>query len=143
MTAPSAYLHIVLKATGLRCWPGTEAGLCDWFDRLVEAVDMTVLMGPFAKYCSDPGNEGPTGMVGITTSHSSIHIWEGDSLATDPAQGPRLEFDLFSCKPFGSGDVLALIQEFAPAHINWTVFDRSSATEAAVAVEFGTWDAHP
>lgn len=142
MSAPTAYLHIVVKATGLKRTPQSEGRLNHWFTRLVRAVNMQVLMGPFAKYCDDYGNEGMTGMVGITTSHSSIHVWEGDPTASDPAKGPRLEFDLFSCSRFGSGQILPFIQEFGPAAINWTVFDRSNPNEAAELIEHGRWTEH-
>lgn len=135
MSAPTAYKHIVLKATGLAHPSMDESQIYAWFERLVAAVDMEVLMGPFARYCYDPGNEGMTGMVGITTSHSSIHIWDHQR---------RLEFDLFSCKDFGSGQILPLIiDEFGPAAINWSVFDRSSPYEAAELIEHGRWTAHP
>ena len=62
----------------------------DWFLRLVKAVDMEVFIAPNCKWCADAGNEGLTGIVGITTSHSSIHFWDGS-----PA---FYKFDLYSCK---------------------------------------------
>jgi S-adenosylmethionine/arginine decarboxylase-like enzyme len=136
MSAPTAHTHIVLKATGLGAAPRDAAAVCDWLARLVDAVGMTLLIGPFARRCEDAGNEGVTGLVGITTSHASIHVW-------DTGCTPHLEMDLYSCAPFGSGQVLALIQEFAPTAINWTVFDRSSPTQAADLMEHGTWAAHP
>ena len=80
----------------------------DWFKRLVEAVDMKVLIDPICVWCNDEGNEGVTGMVGITTSHSSIHFWSGEP--------SYYKFDLYSCKDFALESVAeAVISVFQTA----------------------------
>lgn len=57
---------------------------------IVDEADMEVFMPPQAKYCEDPSNAGVTGTVVITTSHSSVHIWDKG----------LVQADLYSCKDF-------------------------------------------
>jgi S-adenosylmethionine/arginine decarboxylase-like enzyme len=89
----------------------------DWFKRLVEAVDMKVLIDPICVWCNDEGNEGVTGMVGITTSHSSIHFWSGE-----PAY---YKFDLYSCKDFALESVAEMLKELGTYKFTYTVVDRT------------------
>ena len=89
----------------------------DWFKRLVEAVDMKVLIDPICVWCNDEGNEGVTGMVGITTSHSSIHFWSGE-----PAY---YKFDLYSCKDFALESVAEMLKELETYKFTYTVVDRT------------------
>lgn len=111
--------HILVKATGLARPPREAAAVSDWLIRLVEAVEMTVLLGPYSIRCETEGNEGCTGAIVIETSHASIHVW-------DECEVPHLEMDLFSCMHFDSATVLDLIREFSPARIHHMVVDRNS-----------------
>ena len=99
--------------------PGAEYTpyLANWFRRLVEAVDMKVLIDPICVWCDDEGNEGVTGMVGITTSHSSIHFWDGE-----PA---FYKFDLYSCKDFTLEAVAEMLKEFGTTKFTYTIVDRT------------------
>lgn len=90
----------------------------DWLRELVAKVNMEVFIDPQSKYCDDPTNAGTTGIIVITTSHSSIHIWEGDD--------PFLKMDLYSCKEFEVGDVLSHFDIFDPIEIHYSVVDRTS-----------------
>lgn len=134
-------LHIVLKARGLTAAPQTASEVERWLTRLVRAVRMQVLMPARAVRCDDPGNEGVTGTVVIKTSHASIHVW-------DRCADPHLEFDLFSCSPFGSGEIVRLVEEFGPTPgpdrepaVSWTVFDRNGPR--AEIVEMGEFEGYP
>jgi S-adenosylmethionine/arginine decarboxylase-like enzyme len=89
----------------------------DWFKRLVEAVDMKVLIDPICVWCNDEGNEGVTGMVGITTSHSSIHFWSGEP--------NYYKFDLYSCKDFALESVAEMLKELGTYKFTYTVVDRT------------------
>lgn len=91
--------------------------LADWFNRLVEAVDMKVLINPICVWCDDEGNEGVTGMVGITTSHSSIHFWSGNP--------SYYKFDLYSCKDFSLDTVAEMLKEFGTTKFTYTIVDRT------------------
>lgn len=75
-----------------------------WFHKLVNLIDMYVLIPAHSVYCHDVGNRGVTGSVIITTSHASIHIWD----ETDPA---LFRFDLYSCKAFDENTVINYIDE--------------------------------
>jgi len=99
--------------------PGPEYvyTLQDWFNRLVEAVDMKVLIDPICVWCNDEGNEGVTGMVGITTSHSSIHFWSGEP--------SFYKFDLYSCKDFALESVAEMLKELGTYKFTYTVVDRT------------------
>src|SRR4051812_24604341 len=111
--------HIVLTARGLAAPPRTAEAVTGWLERLVSAVGMKVLMGPYATRCDTPGNEGCTGVVMIETSHASIHVW-------DRVAEPFAKIDLYSCRAFGSGQVFRLIEEFRPAAVEWLVLDRNT-----------------
>jgi len=80
----------------------------NFLNNLVELVDMKIFMPARAKYCDDELNSGVTGDVVITTSHSSIHIWDNEP--GNPYPG-MLQFDLYSCKDYDPNDVLKFIQE--------------------------------
>ena len=99
--------------------PGPEYvyTLQDWFNRLVEAVDMKVLIDPICVWCNDEGNEGVTGMVGITTSHSSIHFWSGEP--------SYYKFDLYSCKDFELESVAEMLKELGTYKFTYTIVDRT------------------
>lgn len=102
--------------------PGPEyvAFLSNWFYRLIEAVDMKVLIDPICTYCTDEGNEGVTGIVGITTSHSSIHFWNGEL-----GNSAFYKFDLYSCKDFQLEDVAKMLKEFGTTKFTYTIVDRT------------------
>lgn len=110
--------QIIVKAA-VRVPPRSEQQIIDWLRRLVAAVDMKVVIGPFAQYVDTVGNEGVTGVVCIETSHSSIHVW-------DQADVPFIQFDLYSCKAFDPNVVLNFIREFDPYSIEWVMMDRNS-----------------
>ena len=84
--------HLILNAkvtNPINCDKECEG----WLTNLVKLIDMEILVPPMVKYCDIEGNEGVTGVVVITTSHISIHIW--------PQQPqPYIRMDVYSCKDF-------------------------------------------
>lgn len=94
--------------------------LRDWFRQLVEAVDMKILIDPVCVWCDDEGNEGVTGMVGITTSHSSIHFW-----SSEDDQPAYYKFDLYSCKDFSADTVAKMLQNLGTERLTYTIVDRT------------------
>ncbi len=113
------HTHLLVKADVLDP-PITTTELNNWFVRLVDAVNMRVFIPPQSKICTEPGNEGITGIVAIETSHSSVHIW------TSPPGIPALfQFDLYSCKEFDVNEVLLLVKEFSPVSVEWILIDRN------------------
>lgn len=87
--------------------------LNDWFARLVDRIGMKVLIEPRSVWCDTKGNEGVTGIVGIDTSHSSIHFWP-----------TFYTFDLYSCKDFDENDVFEMLKEFGTKGIDYTLIER-------------------
>lgn len=83
---------------------------------LVKVVNMVTFLPPVAKYCDDPGNAGVTGVVVITTSHASVHVWDTG----------LLQMDLYSCKEYDEMDVIKHIKVyFDIVNIDYQVIDRS------------------
>lgn len=109
--------HLIVDAT-INNPPTDPVYLDAWLTRLVEAVGMEIFMEPRSKYCEDPANSGITGAVIITTSHSSIHIW-------DNVEQPFLKADLYSCKDFSAEQFLEMIKDFEPVEVHYSVIDRT------------------
>lgn len=96
----------------------TTVEVSNWLTRIVSAVGMEILNGPHSVRCDDLGNEGVTGTIVLSTSHSSIHIWD----TTAPAYA---NFDLYSCKYFTIDDLMPLLLEMDPSFISYTFIDRN------------------
>lgn len=87
-----------------------------WFEGLVEAVNMNILVAPSAVWCDTIGNEGITGSVIIDTSHASIHIWNTDE--------PFFKFDLFSCKDYDVDTVIKELKKLNTTRVTYCIIDR-------------------
>ena len=110
--------HLLLNATVAN--PITDENSCKaWLEKLVEIIDMKILIPPVAKFCDTCGNEGVTGTVVIETSHASIHIWHKE-------ENPYIRMDVYSCKDFEPKDVVAYLQEtMGESHGAYLVIDRN------------------
>lgn len=93
-----------------------------WLTKLVEKLDMKILIGPFAEYCPKCGNEGATGIVVIETSHIAIHIWD----ACEPA---ILQLDVYTCGELHEEVVFEHLKVMKPTKIEWKYLDRMSKLE--------------
>ncbi len=91
------HIHLLVTA-----WvdnpPMTADAGTDWLRELVDIIDMQILMNAQAIYCEDLGNEGVTGIVGLTTSHASFHSWHD-------APRPFINIDVYSCRDFDTTKV--------------------------------------
>lgn len=134
--------HIHFIATATLYKPSfTKVQIGAWLCHLVRSVEMNILAGPFVCDCDDVGNEGITGVVVLTESHSSIHIW-------DKKDEPYLKMDLYSCKGFSSHTVLDCLRELDPLVVNYVMLDRNhqpicgdlSALKGPILIEEGTID---
>lgn len=109
--------HIIVSANGLANPPRSPELVSEWLSRVVEAVHMKKLMGPYTIRCETFGNVGVTGVVVIETSHVAIHVWEdGD---------PFLKMDLYSCAHFDVETVIDLVREFGPTTLDYMLIDRN------------------
>ena len=79
---------------------------------------MKILIHPEVVYCKDDGNEGLTGIVGLTTSHASFHIWS-------EVEKPFINFDVYSCKTFNPDDVINHLKQFGLLEYNFKMIDRN------------------
>lgn len=112
------HIHLVLNATVTE--PITDETACKkWLEKLVEIIDMKILIPPVAKYCDTPGNEGVTGTVVIETSHASIHIWSNEPV-------PYIKMDVYSCKTFDPWSVVQYLQDtMGVAKGSFVILDRN------------------
>jgi S-adenosylmethionine/arginine decarboxylase-like enzyme len=90
-----------------------------WFIELVDSVGMKVVAGPTSVYVSDPGNEGLTGTVTLSTSHSSLHVW-------DNLEIPMFQFDIYSCKLFSLDVVMSNFKDWDIIEGEWVMIDRNN-----------------
>ena len=112
------HLHLLVKGY-VKNPPRSEEILNNWFKELVDKVRMKVVAGPTSVYVNEPGNEGITGTVTLATSHSPIHVWDGQ----DPAM---FQFDIYSCSEFSPEEVLGHINEhFDLQEAYWSFIDRN------------------
>ena len=73
--------------------------------KIVKTASMQVIDGPHCKYhidINDSSENGPTGIVVLAESHSSIHCY---------LERGYLAFDLFSCKSFNPDSIVTLCKE--------------------------------
>jgi len=84
----------------------------DWLNALVPKIKMNVLAPAACVRCDDPGNEGITGTVVISTSHAAFHYWSPQSDCPN-----RLSFCLYSCAPFDPQVVIEHLDQF------WSIKD--------------------
>lgn len=111
--------HLLVKSHVLR--PPTSAAECiEWLGRLVKHVGMEILHGPHAIYCDKEGNEGVTGIVVLSTSHSAIHVWDREE------PHAVIHFDLYSCADFTVQQVMELFNEFEPMDASYKFLDRDT-----------------
>lgn len=74
---------------------------------MVEHVRMKVMLDPVSAWCDEPGNEGITSTVILTTSHCAMHIWN----MPDPHPSV-MQFDLYSCAHFEIEEVFDYINRY-------------------------------
>ena len=66
--------HLLLTAYVNNPHLGVEQ-LEEWLTQLVKLIKMEIAIPAKAVMIGDIGNEGPTALIGLKTSHASIHIW--------------------------------------------------------------------
>lgn len=115
------HLHLLIKGY-LENPPKTAEQTNIFLSELVKRVRMKVVIGPNSIYVNEPGNEGVTGTVTLSTSHAAIHVWDQE----DPA---LFQFDIYSCSSFNVEEVLQCIDEFFTIEsANYIFIDRNTDT---------------
>ena len=98
----------------------SEDEAIEFLTKLVKAIDMKIIKGPFASYVDVEGNRGLTAIVMIETSHIAFHIWDEPSPAL-------LQFDLYTCGVLNQKAVLETIKsKFAVARFDYVLLDREN-----------------
>lgn len=123
------HIHLIVTAY-IDNAPTTAIQCEDWLRELVEIVDMQILMDAKAIYCEDLGNEGVTGVVGLTTSHSSVHFW-----ADIPV--PFAQFDLYSCRTFSVEKVFEHMSSWGLKRCNYMLINRDPSLPMMSVVDQG------
>lgn len=110
--------HLIVRAEVNNPIKNEEVA-CAWVKKLIERIEMKILMGPYAKYCDMVGNRGLTIATIIETSHIVAHIWD----ETDPAM---VQLDVYTCGPLDPYDVVESLQEMEPVKIDMKYLDREN-----------------
>jgi S-adenosylmethionine/arginine decarboxylase-like enzyme len=108
--------HLIVRAelnNPPRCTTAIEA----WMRKLVEAIDMKILMGPYAVYSDMEGNRGLTAVTIIETSHIALHVWD----EVNPA---LMQLDVYTCSTLDINDVFSAIEFWDPTKIEYKYIDR-------------------
>jgi S-adenosylmethionine/arginine decarboxylase-like enzyme len=115
--------HILINAKVKNPLKTPEDGV-GFLTRLVYAIQMKIIKGPFASYVEAEGNRGLTAIVMIETSHIAFHIWD----EKDPAM---LQFDLYTCGELDKDIILEHInREMQIESMDWVLFDREDGFKA-------------
>jgi len=113
---PLVHKHVIIRAEVLN--PPTDEKLVSEHVRdLIERIGMKLLMGPYAKYVSMPGNRGLTVASIIETSHIVMHTWD----ECDPA---LVQLDVYTCGPFEPKIVFDWLEQYRPVKIDYKYIDR-------------------
>ena len=112
------HTHLIIRALVNRPPTDPDAAI-DWLKNLVPAIGMKTLLGPYATYCSVPGNAGLTAAVIIETSHIVLHCWD----ETSPAE---LQFDVYTCSALNTKTIFDAMQAFEPTSIEYKILDRTT-----------------
>lgn len=120
--------HLTIDAYG--CDPEKLSDLTlvyRWLYDLPSLLGMDMLFPP---YCHDyvnanPKESGVTGIVGLTTSHASIHTYPWMRCEEEPNLLGIAFVDVFSCMPFSEQRVVdSFRQTFGAKQIEMTVVKR-------------------
>lgn len=107
--------HIILRIEANK--PPAEQQLSDWMVQLVDKIGMKLLAGPITASVDKEGNQGPTCVLIIETSHMACHVWT----EPDPA---LIQLDVYTCGSFDPEIVIDHIQQWEPVSYAWKYFDR-------------------
>ena len=117
---PSTHLHLMVRAEIVNP-PGVNdvEAVNTFMTDLVAQVRMKILSPAVTLWCDEPGNEGITSSILLTTSNSVVHIWNY------PDNTGLFEFDLYSCAPFTPIEVIEYIRKrFEVTKIAYKFIDR-------------------
>lgn len=100
-------MHLIIDGMASnRALLGDVPSVSNWVHKVVEAIGMKVLEGPYWSEIIYPEEDAGVSVIAIISkSHVALHTWTGKS-------GFNLNADVFSCVPFDSTKVLGLTREY-------------------------------
>jgi S-adenosylmethionine/arginine decarboxylase-like enzyme len=110
--------HLIVRAelnTPPKCTESIEA----WMKKLVNQIDMKILMGPYSVYSDVVGNRGLTAVTIIETSHIALHIW-------DECEPALAQLDVYTCSALNIQDVFEAMKEWQPSKVEYKYIDREN-----------------
>lgn len=108
--------HIILRIEAKK--PPKENELVEWLTDLVGKIDMKILSGPISGDIDYMiGNNGPTAVAIIETSHIACHVW------TDPDPA-LIQLDVYTCGAFDPEIVLEHIKVWDVVKVEYKYLDR-------------------
>lgn len=111
--------HVIIRAEVLNP-PTQENKASEQVKTLIDRIGMKLLMGPYAKYVTMPGNRGLTVAAIIETSHIVLHSWD----ETDPAV---IQLDVYTCGEFDPRTVFEWVEEYYnPVKLEYKYLDRAN-----------------
>lgn len=110
--------HLIVRAE-LNNPPQCTSAINAWMHRLVEIIDMKVLMGPYSVYSDMIGNRGLTAVTIIETSHIALHVW-------DECEPALAQLDVYTCSTLNIDDVFKAIEVWSPIKIEYKYIDREN-----------------
>jgi len=108
--------HLIVRAE-LNNPPKCTSAIDLWMRRLVEQIDMKILMGPYSVYSDMVGNQGLTAVTIIETSHIAMHVWD----EVDPG---LMQLDVYTCSTLNIEDVFKALEQFEPVKVEYKYIDR-------------------
>jgi S-adenosylmethionine/arginine decarboxylase-like enzyme len=108
--------HLIIRAEVAKP-PVDPIWATNWLSHLVQKIGMKILMGPYATYCSVPGNAGLTAVVIIETSHIALHVWDEDEVA-------ELQFDVYTCSSLNLDDIFVELEQFDLQKLEYKFLNR-------------------
>ena len=108
--------HVIIRAEVLDP-PTDEKLVSEQVKDLIKLIGMKLLLGPYAKYVTMPGNRGLTVASIIETSHIVMHTWD----ECDPA---LIQLDVYTCGPFDPKIVFDWLEQYRPIKIDYKYIDR-------------------
>lgn len=110
--------HLLVRAKVKKPFVDTQV-THTWLQELIKKIGMQILAGPIVEDCKLSGNEGISGAVILSTSHSVLHIWPLDPV-------PTVQFDLYSCSNIDLDVVFDHFKVMEPIEIEYKFLDRDN-----------------
>ena len=108
--------HLIVRAE-LNNPPKCTSAIDLWMRKLVEQIDMKILLGPYSVYSDMVGNQGLTAVTIIETSHIAMHVW-------DEVVPGLMQLDVYTCSTLNIDDVFKALEQFEPVKVEYKYIDR-------------------